>query len=116
MPDIRGIAYPLTIADGQLATATDADLVRQQVFSVLETRPHERVMQPRYGMPDLLFSTLVPGVLGVAIQQALVREIRQGVFEVALVDYDGEGGFEVVVRWSLSGIPQPPINFEYAGK
>jgi phage baseplate assembly protein W len=116
MPQIQGIAYPLTIADGQLITATDADLVRQQIFSVLETRPHERVMRPRYGMPDLLFSAIVPGILGVAIQQALAAEIRQGVFEVALVDYDYEGGFEVEVRWSLSGIPQPPINFEYGGK
>lgn len=116
MPQIQGIAYPLTISDGQLSTATDADLVRQQIFSVLETRPHERVMRPRYGMPDLLFNAIVPGILGVAIQQALVAEIRQGVFEAALADYDYEGGFAVEVRWSLSGIPQPPINFEYGGQ
>lgn len=112
MPLVQGLSYPLTIVDGQLATSIDADLVRQQIFSVLETRPRERVLRPRYGMPDLLFSSVVPGIIGSAIRDALTAEIPQGLFDVALVDYDQEGGFEVEIRWSLNGLPQPPINFD----
>lgn len=57
------LSHPIS-ADrrGTLATISDAaEIVRQSIISIIETRQGERVMLPDYGMPDLVFSVVDAG-------------------------------------------------------
>lgn len=107
---IRGIAYPLTVSEGGLAVATDIELVRQQIFSVLETCRSERVMRPDYGLPDNLFSPIVPGAMGAYVQNLLDQEIPDADFAVGSTA-SNSGILELEVRWSIDGAPQPAIGY-----
>ena len=50
MAVVRGFAYPLQLNDkGQIELAQDISVVEQNIISVLETRPFERVMRADYG-------------------------------------------------------------------
>jgi hypothetical protein len=110
---INGIAYPLTVSNGGLAVAIDTELVRQQIFSILETCRNERVMRPDYGLPDQLFSPIVPGAIGAYIQRILQEEIPAANFVVGSTA-SNNGTLEVEVRWSVSGVVQPAIGYELA--
>lgn len=107
---IQGIAYPLTVSEGGLAVATDTELVRQQIFSVLETYRRERVMRPDYGLPDNLFNPIVPGAMGAYVQNLLDQEIPSADFAVGSLA-SNEGILELEVRWLLNGVPQPAIGY-----
>ena len=53
------LAYPITAQNGRLSLSNDAAIERDAIFSVLETRPYERVMRPlSYGTPDYLFESI----------------------------------------------------------
>ena len=108
----RGIAYPLTLEDGQLAIAADADLIRTHIYSVLETEPKERVMAMNYGTPNLLFNTVADVfVIASAVQRSLSSQIPDVVFSVSGELNEG-GAVLLTVEWTLLGILQPPIRFE----
>jgi phage baseplate assembly protein W len=108
---IRGITYPLTIVNGGLATSIDIELIRQQIFSYLETYQPERVMRPRYGMRDELFSPIVPGVTAANVQAGLESEIPAAEFQVGTIVW-GEGVLDLEIRWSVQGEQQPAIGFQ----
>ena len=114
MATLRGIAYPLTIANGTLTLATDIDLLRGHIISVLETEPFERVMNPGYGTPDFLFDAIKDiNLIAQYCRQTLEREIDQVTFEVTgVLGEDGAGVLTVI--WTVEGIPQPPLTFGLA--
>ena len=104
----RGCKYPLAIKNGGLALSEDLDLVKEGIFSILQTEVYERVMRPTYGVPDRLFS-LQPDFSRTLydFDRRLNRQIfYQGVrFQVdGGIDEDGTG--TVTVVWDVDGIPQ----------
>jgi hypothetical protein len=113
-PQVRGITYPLTVANGNLATSTDYDLVTQQIRSVIETRYYERVMRAEYGIGDYVLEILDPGQINSAIQYSILQNVENltnlsvsGNWRV-----DGDNGlYYVFILYEVNGVPQPPLNF-----
>ena len=112
---VRGIQYPITISGGDLALATDADLIKAHIFSVLETEPGERVMNLGYGTPDFLFQGINDiNVIAQIVRSRLTAEIPDAEFSCRGFIDDG-GGAVLAVGWAIDGQPQPPLNFRLQG-
>jgi hypothetical protein len=116
-PSIRGITYPLTIVNGNLATSTDYDLVTQQIRSVVETRYYERVMRAEYGIGDYVLEILDPSLVCSEIQYSILQNV-EGLTDLnVLGDWKtgGEDGlFIITISYSVNGVPQPPLTFTLA--
>ena len=116
-PAVRGITYPLTVVNGNLATSTDYATVTQQIRSVLETRYYERVMRAEYGIGDYVLEILDPGQINSAIQYSILQNVR-GLTDLSVTgDWrtGGEDGlYRVFIQYSINGQPQPPLNFTLA--
>lgn len=116
-PSIRGIAYPLTVVNGNLATSTDYNLVSQQIRSVLETRYYERVMRAEYGIGDYVLEILDPGQINSAIQYSILQNVS-GLTDLAVSgDWETQGDnglYRVFIQYAVNGVPQPPLNFTLA--
>jgi hypothetical protein len=111
----RGIRYPLQIVNGSLAVSTDFDLLREAIFSVLETRPLERVLALSYGTPSYIFDTIRdPGVICEQIRISLATQIP-GVDSFSVTGSIAEDGvMDVQVKWTVDSIEQPPIGYRLA--
>lgn len=107
----RGLTYPLQIVNGKLGLSEDLALVEDQIVSVLETRPGERVMRADYGFDPKIFSTLEPN----AINARILFAIEQQVPDVTNVEVDGgvstadNGVYLAVIKYSVDGVPVPPL-------
>jgi hypothetical protein len=116
-PSIRGITYPLTVVNGNLATSTDYDLVTQQIRSVIETRYYERVMRAEYGIGDYVMEILDPSVICSAIQYSILQNV-EGLTDLSVLgDWKtgGEDGlFILAITYAVNGVPQPPLTFTLA--
>lgn len=116
-PAIRGIAYPLEVVNGTLATRTDYGLVTQQIKSILETRYYERVMRADYGIGDYVLEILDPAQINSAIQSAIWQYV-QGLSSLEVTgdwQTDGENGiYTVFINYEVDGVPQPSLNFTLA--
>lgn len=116
-PSIRGITYPLTVLNGNLATSTDYALVTQQIRSVIETRYYERVMRAEYGIGDYVLEILDPSVICSAIQYSILQNV-DGLTDLSVLgDWKtgGEDGlFIVYITYAVNGVPQPPLTFTLA--
>ena len=116
-PAVRGITYPLTVVNGNLATSTDYATVTQQIRSVLETRYYERVMRAEYGIGDYVLEILDPGQINSAIQYSILQNVR-GLTDLSVTgDWrtGGEDGlYRVFIQYSINGQPQPSLNFTLA--
>jgi hypothetical protein len=116
-PALRGLAYPLTVVNGNLATSTDYASVTQQIRSVIETRYYERVMRADYGIGDYVLEILDPGQINSAIQYSILQNV-QGLTDLSVTgDWrsEGENGlYKVFIEYSVNGQPQPPLNFTLA--
>ena len=116
-PTVRGLTYPLTVVNGNLATSTDYSLVTQQIRSVLETRYYERVMRASYGIGDYVLEVLDPGQINSAIQYAIIQNV-DGLSELNVQgDWltDGENGaYKVIINYAINGTIQPPLNYTLA--
>lgn len=116
-PSIRGISYPLTVSNGNLAISTDYDLVTQQIRSVVETRYYERVMRAEYGIGDYVLEILDPSVVCSSIQYSILQ-IVEGLTDLSVIgDWKtgGEDGlFILAITYSVNGVPQPPLTFTLA--
>jgi hypothetical protein len=114
---IRGITYPLTAVNGNLATSTDYALVTQQIRSVIETRYYERVMRAEYGIGNYVLEVLDPGQINSAIQYGILQNVA-GLSDLSVIgDWksQGEGGvYKVYIQYAVNGVPQPPLNFTLA--
>jgi hypothetical protein len=116
-PNVRGITYPLTVVNGNLATSTDFSLVTQQIRSVLETRYYERVMRADYGIGDYVLEILDPGQINSAIQYSILQNV-EGLTELSVVgDWITEGDdgvYKVVISYAVGGVPQPSLTYSLA--
>ena len=116
-PSIRGITYPLTVDNGNLATSTDYALITQQIRSIVETRYYERVMRAEYGIGDYVLEILDPGLINSAIQYSILQNV-QGLSDLSVTGNwksDGDNGlYRVFIQYEVNGILQPPLNFTLA--
>ena len=114
---IRGITYPLTVVNGNLATSTDYALISQQIRSVIETRYYERVMRAEYGIGNYVLEILDPGQINSAIQYSILQNVS-GLTDLSVIgDWksQGEDGvYKVYIQYAVNGVPQPPLNFTLA--
>jgi hypothetical protein len=109
--EIQGLAYPFTVVNGGLGISSDIDLIRQQVFSVLETERYERVMNSGYGLPNFLFDSAAnDSIVPVQVSIALAREIPSAEFQVT-GSIEESGDYRVQVGWSVNNVPQSPLSF-----
>ena len=116
-PAVRGLTYPLTVINGNLATSTDYATVTQQIRSVLETRYYERVMRAEYGIGDYVLEILDPGQINSAIQYSILQNVA-GLSDLSVTGDWRTGGddglYRVFIQYSINGQPQPPLNFTLA--
>jgi hypothetical protein len=113
MTTIRSITFPLRLEGNNLATSTDADVVRNAIMHVLSIQPGEYLQRPTYGTPNRLFDSVqdVPDI---------VRDMENRLRNQVGADYPtvtfscsgqlGEDGLlDIQVVWELAGTPQPTI-------
>jgi hypothetical protein len=116
-PSVRGLTYPLTVINGNLATSTDYDLVTQQIRSVLETRYYERVMRASYGIGDYVLEVLDPGQINSAIQYSILQNV-EGLSELSVqgdwITGGDDGIYKVVINYAVNGATQAPLNYTLA--
>jgi hypothetical protein len=116
-PSIRGISYPLTVVNGNLATSVDYALITQQIRSIVETRYFERVMRAEYGIGDYVLEILDPGQVNSAIQYSILQNV-QGLSSLSVTgDWKTEGDdglYRVFIEYAIEGSPQPPLSFTLA--
>ena len=116
-PAVRGLTYPLTVVNSNLATSTDYATVTQQIRSVLETRYYERVMRAEYGIGDYVLEILDPGQINSAIQYSILQNVA-GLSDLSVTGDWRTGGddglYRVFIQYSINGQPQPPLNFTLA--
>jgi hypothetical protein len=116
-PSIRGLTYPLTVANGNLATSTDYALVTQHIRSVLETRYYERVLRAEYGIGNYVLEILDPGQINSAIQYSILQNV-DGLSELNVqgdwVTEGDDGVYKIVINYAIDGAMQAPLNFTLA--
>ncbi len=76
MTRMRGLTYPLQTVRGNLALANDMALIEQQIISVIETRPFERVMRASYGWDPKIFDTMEPNAINARLYRAIIEEVE----------------------------------------
>lgn len=109
MAIVTSLSYPLQIKDGGLQVSTDYDVIREAIYSVLETRPYERVMQPTYGTPDFIFSTYTNSSIVAEMVRIQLEEQLSGVeFEVT-GSIDDSGTSRLSIQWSVDDVAQAAI-------
>lgn len=116
-PSIRGLTYPLTVANGNLSTSVDYACITQQIRSVVETRYFERVMRAEYGIGDYVLEILDPGQINSAIQYSILQNVA-GLSDLSVTgDWQtagDDGLYRVFIQYAVNGVPQPPLSFALA--
>ena len=116
-PSIRGLAYPLRIENGNLATSTDYALITQQIRSVVETRYYERVMRANYGVADNILNVMDPGQINSEFQASISANVS-GLTALNVngdwITQGDDGVYRVYIVYAVNGVPQPPLNFTLA--
>ena len=112
MAFMRGLAYPLQTVRGNLALANDMALIEQQIISVIETRPLERVMRSTYGWDPKIFDTMEPNAINARLYRAIIDEVAHvDALQVnGHIAGDSDGLYRVEIKYSVDGIPQPTLN------
>lgn len=99
MAIISGISYPLTIsATGNLEVSDDANLIRDNILSWLETFKRERI-SPDYGLKFYVGTTENRADIESQIYSDLVREIPDTTFRVN-VRLDDTGLLQINVNYA----------------
>ena len=113
MAVVRGFSYPLQLNNaGQPMLTEDISVVEQNIISVLETRPFERVMRADYGFDPGIFDTMEPTAINARIWRAI------DTYCPAVTDLTVDGGiskadngtYEVLVKYKVNGTTAPPLN------
>jgi len=114
---VRGLAYPLTVENGNLKVSSDYATVSQQIRSIIETRYYERVMRADYGIGDYVLEVIDPGQINSAIQYSILQNVP-GLSDLLVVgDWQSKGDdgiYKLAIIYSMNGQPQPPLNFTLA--
>lgn len=116
-PSIRGLTYPLTVVNGNLATSVDYALVTQQIRSIVETRYFERVMRAEYGIGDYVLEILDPAQINSAIQYSILENVVSLSSLSVTGDWSTSGDdgiYRVFIQYEVDGVPQPPLSFVLA--
>jgi hypothetical protein len=111
MTTIRGLSYPLEVSGGSLKLTEDNRIVEQQIISVIETRPFERVMRADYGLSDGTFDTIEPAAIDAKISEAITEQVS-GISDISVKGSwtNSENGvYNVEILYTVSGEPQPPL-------
>lgn len=112
-----GLAYPLSIKDGNLAVKTDVELKAQEIRSVVETRFFERVMRSDYGVSDHTLDTLNPGQINSEFQTSIMQEV-EGLSSLTVtgnwLSQGDDGLYKVLVTYSVKGFPSATVDFTLA--
>ena len=111
---IRGLTYPLTVVNGNLAISTDYSLITQQIRSVVETRFYERVMRADYGVGDHTLDVMNPGLINSEFQTSIAAYVKNLTSLTVRGDWISQGDngvYTVYILYAINGVPQPPINF-----
>ena len=113
MSKFRGLTYPLQVTEkGHLVTSTDLSLVEENIISVLETRPFERVMRADYGFNPKIFDTLEPNAINARIWRAVTTQVPS----IETLEVDGKvstidnGLYQVQLRYVVDGQTAPPLD------
>jgi hypothetical protein len=112
MAEIRGLAYPLQSSNGNLLTSSDLACLEDQIISVIETRPRERVMRGDYGFDADIFGTLEPNAINARLYASITSQVK-GVSDVEVsggIAGQSDGLYAVMIKYTVNGIPQPPLN------
>lgn len=112
MAQLRGLAYPLQTFGGNLVTHEDTACVEDQIISVIETRPLERVMRGDYGFDPKIFDTLEPNAINARLYAAISQEV-EGLTSLEIegnVTAADDGLYAIKVKYALNGVPQPTLN------
>lgn len=114
IPQKRGISYPLRVVNGALGVSEDLTLIQEQIYSVLETQPGDRVLRQDYGLQDTTFDALNPTFLDVEIRRVIEKFVPDvDTVRIHGVLTDAENGiYRVSVYWTVRGIKQDPIILE----
>ena len=113
MAVVRGLAYPLQLgADGRLQLAQDLEVVEQNIISVLQTRPFERVMRADYGFDPRIFDVMEPTAINARIWLAVTT------YCPAVEDLTVDGGlsladtgvYNVRLKYVVNGTEAPPLD------
>ena len=116
-PTVRGLAYPLRVSNGNLATDTDYTNVTQQIRSVIETRYFERVMRAEYGIGDYVLEIMDPGQINSALQFSILQNVS-GLSSLSVsgdwITGGDDGLYKVFIEYDINGVPQAPLNFTLA--
>lgn len=116
-PTVRGLAYPLRVSNGNLATDTDYTNVTQQIRSVIETRYFERVMRAEYGIGDYVLEIMDPGQINSALQFSILQNVA-GLSSLSVsgdwITGGDDGLYKVFIEYDINGVPQAPLNFTLA--
>jgi hypothetical protein len=101
------LKYPLTIEKGTLVLSSEADIERDQIFSVLEVRLGERVYHPlTAGTPEYVFEP-VGSVQSVAsrIEAALTDQIPNLYFVQCSSSIRDDGILQVQINYQSKSDP-----------
>ena len=111
MSIVRGLAYPLRLKGGKLDTEMDFRAIEDQIVSVLETRPGERVMRADYGFDPKIFDTLEPNAINSRIWFAITTQVPDvsDVEVVGNVSQGDNGQYSIKVLYKVQGMPAPPL-------
>jgi len=109
MAIVTSLSYPLQIKDGGLQVSSDVDVIRESIYSVLETRPYERVMRPNYGTPDFIFDSYNNNRIVAELTRIQLERQLPGVdFEVTGT-IDDTGTARLTIQWAVSDVSQTAI-------
>jgi phage baseplate assembly protein W len=109
---LRGLQYPLQLdSKGRLLLQTDLGIIEQNIISVLETRPFERVLRATYGFDPGIFDTMEPNAINAHVANAILEYVP----EVTGLEVDGtvnaaESTYAVTLRYGVNGVPAPPLD------
>jgi len=111
MTQIRGLSYPLEIKNGSLRVIEDEEIVEQQIISVIETRPFERVMRADYGLIPGTFDTITPAAIDSKISEAISEQVG-GISDLSVKGSwtnSENGEYTVEILYTVDGEFQPPL-------
>ena len=105
----RGLKYPLTISNGNLATSEGVVAKGEEIRSVVETRFFERVMRADYGVSDHTLEILDPNL----VNSEFTNSISTNVSGLGSLSVQGdwrtrgeEGIYDVYILYSVGDKPE----------
>lgn len=107
MPQSQCLAYPLRIGpNGNLETQTGIRLIEEQIRSVLETKPFERVYRADYGFDGKIFDLVEPNAIHARIINAIKSQVA-GVRNIRVVGDNRlaeDGTYHVTILYDADGV------------